>query len=617
MPTAGKRLPMDVPETLQKTLDNLPEEPGVYMLKGSAGEILYVGKAKDLSDRVPSYFRDSVDHPKTIRLAKQTESIETLVVDTEQQALEVEYDLIKEHRPRYNVAFRDNKRFPYIKVTDEPYPRVLTTRQKKPDDARYFGPYTNVGSMRKTLETVREIFPYRSCNDDIPPGGDSDKFSICMDYHLKHCEGPCEGRQEIDDYNEMIDDLCRFLSGNYEPVRDRLTNKMNQYADDHEYEAAAIYRDRLDALEETVEYQPFIESTQEADVVGLGEAEKVTTIVLFSIREHRIINRREFPHRSTGLRTADALKDFLVTYYTSRSTLPERILVNEPPTDHQSIQSHLSKQFDQSVTIETPEQGEKKRLLESAERTAQHSAKDESLSIRKREGDVLSVAKNLFDLDRLPKVIEGFDISTNQGRETVAGMVRFVDAEPEKQDYRRFKIREVDGVDDYGALKEAIRRRYRRLTKENRQLPDLIFVDGGRGQLSAAKEILDDLSVDRTIVSLAKREELLFVDQRQAPYDLPEDSTVLNLFQRIRDEAHRFAISYHRDRRQGMMSSRLKSIDGIGDKRLKRLIEEFGSPARARQADLETLTQVNGITDSTARKIKQMEPADPQQQRFD
>jgi excinuclease ABC subunit C len=421
----------------------------------------------------------------------------------------------------------------------------------------------------------------------------------------------------VDDYNRMIDDLCRFLSGNYEPVRDRLRRKMNEYAENHEYEAAAIYRDRLEALEETVEYRPFIESTREADIIGIGEAEKITTVVLFAVREHRIINRRQFPLRATGLSTGEALKDFLMTYYSSRSTLPELMLVETEPADKQSVKEMLSEKFDTNLSIKIPEKGEKKRLLDSAKRTAKQSAKEESLSIRKREGDVLSVAEELFDLSRLPKVIEGFDVSTNQGRDTVAGMVRFVNAEPEKQDYRRFRIRDVDGVDDYGALKEAVHRRYRRLLDEDRPLPDLIFVDGGRGQLTAVREVLDELDVDRTVVSLAKEEELLFVDQRQAPYDLPDDSNVLNLFQRIRDEAHRFAISYHRDRRQGMLSSRLKSIDGIGDKRLKRLIEEFGSPTRARQADLDELTAVTGITPSTARAIKQLEPPSPKKQRFD
>jgi excinuclease ABC subunit C len=415
----------------------------------------------------------------------------------------------------------------------------------------------------------------------------------------------------------MIEDLCRFLSGQYEPVRDRLRRKMNNHAEDHEYEAAAIYRDRLEALEETVEYQPFIESTREADIVAIGEAEKVTTVVLFSVREHHLINRREFPLRAEGLSTAEAVRDFLMTYYPSRSNRPELILVEEPPADRESVESMLSENVDRSVSVRVPEQGEKKRLLDSARRTAEQSAKEESLSIRKREGDVLSVAKNLFDLDRLPKGIEGFDVSTNQGEETVASMVRFTNGEPEKEEYRRFKIRDVEGMDDYDSLREAVRRRYRRLLDEDRPLPDLIFVDGGRGQLSAAKEVLEELEVDRTLVSLAKDQELLFVDQRQAPFDLPDDSNVLQLFQRIRDEAHRFAISYHRDRRQGMVSSRLKSINGIGKKRLQRLMDAFGSPTRARQADLEELTQVSGITETIARRIKQLEPPEPQQQRFD
>lgn len=600
---------MEPSDSLKGTLDSLPDRPGVYLMKGAAGEILYVGKAKRLRDRVRSYFRDSVDHPRTRRLVSRTESVETIVVETEEQALEVEYDLIKEHRPRFNIAFRDNKRFPYIKVTvGEPYPRVLTTRQKKPDDARYFGPYTNVGSMRQTLETVREIFPYRSCNDDFPPGGDAQAYSVCMDYHLKQCEGPCEGLQTQEDYRSMIQDLCQFLSGDYEPVRRRLRGRMEEHADRHEYEAAAIYRDRLNALEKTVDYQPFVESTREADVLGLGEAEGVTTVVLLSIREHRVINRREFPIRARGPSRSEAARDFIMTYYPSRSRLPRRILVEEAPTDREGLERHLSRQAEGTVDVEVPERGEKRRLVDSARRTAELSATDESIALRKREGDVLSTARDLLDLPALPRVIEGFDVSTTQGHETVAGMVRFVDGEPEKQDYRRFRVRDVDGADDYASLQEAVRRRYRRLLAEDRQLPDVVFVDGGRGQLTAAREVLDEVGCDRPVVSLAKREELLYVNQRQAPFDLPESSKVLQLFQRVRDEAHRFAIRYHRDRRQGAVGSRLKEIRGIGDQRLKMLMERFGSPVKARQSSVEELTDLPGITPKIAREIKRLEP---------
>ncbi len=600
---------MELSDSLKRTLESLPERPGVYLMKGAAGEILYVGKAKRLRDRVRSYFRDSVEHPRTRRLASRTESVETIVVETEQQALEVEYDLIKEHRPRFNIAFRDNKRFPYIKVTtNEPYPRVLTTRQKQPDEARYFGPYTNVGSMRQTLETVREIFPYRSCSDDFPPGGDAEEYSVCMDYHLKQCEGPCEGLQSREDYRSMIQDLCQFLSGDYEPVRERLRERMEEHAERHEYEAAAIYRDRLEALEKTVDYQPFVESTREADVLGLGEAEGVTTVVLLAIREHRVINRREFPIRARGPSRPEATRDFILTYYPSRSRLPRRILVEEPPADREGVERHLSRQADGAVELEVPERGEKRRLIHSARRTAELSATDESISLRRREGDVLSMARELLDLPQLPRVIEGFDVSTTQGHETVAGMVRFVDGEPEKQGYRRFKVREVDGADDYASLQEALRRRCRRLLAEDEDLPDVVFVDGGRGQLTAAREVLEDLDCDRPVVSLAKREELLYVDQRQAPYDLPESSKVLQLFERIRDEAHRFAVRYHRDRRQGALSSRLTEIRGIGDKRLKMLMDRFGSPVKARQSSVEELTDLPGITPEIAREIKQIEP---------
>jgi excinuclease ABC subunit C len=599
---------MDVPDTVKEQLKNLPNEPGVYLLKSDRGEILYVGKAKSLKDRVPTYFREGNDDVKYQKLGSLTHSIETIVVSTEEQALEVEYDMIKEHRPKFNISYRDNKRYPYIKITmDETFPRVLTSRTKKPDGARYFGPYTNVGSMRKTLSTIRDIFPYRSCNDDIPEGGDEENLSVCMDYHLKQCEGPCEGLQSAEDYREMIEDLCRFLNGNYEPVRDRLEKKMDEYADNHQYEAAAIYRDRLDALEETVDYKPFVEHTENADVYGIGEAEQVTTVVVLSIRDHRVINRREFSIEAESVTIPEALQDFLVTYYEHHTRLPNQVLVEETLPDQKWVEDRLARMADRSVPLHVPERGEKRNMIESAKRTARLAASNESVSIRRREGDVLSVAKNLFDLDTIPKVIEGFDISTNQGNETVAGMVRFVEGEPEKSGYRRFKIREVDDVDDFEAMREVVRRRYRRLLDEEETLPDLVFVDGGRGQLSAARESLDELSCDLPVVSLAKREELLFVEGREAPYDLPEDSNVLQLFQRIRDEAHRFAISYHRDRRQGMLNSRLTEVDGIGEQRLKAIVEEFGSPIRAKQAPVGDLTEIAGVTPEIARKIKQIE----------
>ena len=599
---------MDVPESVNETLQTLPEEPGVYLLKASSGEILYVGKAKSLRDRVPSYFRGGYPDEKTRRLSSLVEDIDTIVVSTEEQALEVEYDMIKEHRPRFNISYRDNKRYPYIKITmGETYPRVLTSRTKQPDDARYFGPYTNVGSMRKTLSTIRDIFPYRSCNDDLPEGGDTERFSICMDYHLKQCEGPCEGLQTVEDYREMIEDLCDFLTGNYKPVRRRLERNMNKHTEAHEYEAAAIYRDRLEALEQTVDYKPFIEHTENADIFGLGEADQVTTVVVLSVRGHRVINRREFSLEAESLSTSEALQDFLVTYYEHHTELPEQILLQEALPDQDWVKKTLSERAGRKLPIRIPERGEKRNMIRSARRTAELAATNQSISVRRREGDVLSVTKELFDLPTLPKVIEGFDISTNQGNETVAGMVRFVESEPEKSGYRRFKIREPEGVDDYGAMREVIKRRYRRLLEEDKSLPNLVFVDGGRGQLSSAKEALEQLDCTLPVVSLAKQEELLFVEGREAPYDLPEDSSVLQLFQRVRDEAHRFAITYHRDRRQGMLDSRLKEIDGIGDVRFQSLVERFGSPVRARQAPLERLQEVPGITEDVARRIKQME----------
>ncbi len=597
----------DKASNTESMLNNLPDQPGVYLMKDEQGEIIYVGKAQSLRDRVRSYFRGSSPHPRRQKLRESIADFDTIPVETEQQALEVEYDLIKSHRPRFNISYRDNKRYPYIKITmDEPYPRVLTSRKKIPgDDARYFGPYTNVGSMRKTLSTIRDIFPFRSCNDDLPPGGDEERFSVCLDYHIKQCEAPCVGKQSVDSYREMIEDLCEFLRGNYGPIRERLEETMDKHAEEHRYEAASIYRDRLEALEETVDHQPFIEATEHADVLGLGHAESVTAVVMLVIRDHRMVHRREFTLRSEAPDPGEALEEFVLTFYERQNDLPRRLLVAEELPDEEWVGDRLAEWAGRSVEIRVPRQGEKRRLIRSAERSAELEAREQSISLRKREGDVLSVSQHLLDLDRLPQVIEGFDISHTQGNETVAGMVRFVNGEPEKQDYRRFKIREVDDGDDYGAMREVLRRRVHRLREEDRTMPDLFFVDGGRGQLSAAREVLDETRVDCPVTSLAKERELLFVDGREAPYDLPEESPVLQLFQRIRDEAHRFAVDYHRTRRQGMLNSRLSEVKGIGEQRLKKLVETFGSPARAREAEIDELTDIAGITDDIARAIKQ------------
>ncbi len=595
---------MKLSENIQVVLDNLPARPGVYIFKDASSEIIYVGKATRLCDRVRSYFNSSHRDSKTELLVENVDSIETITVENEAEALEVEYNLIKEHRPRFNISYRDDKSYPHIKITsNEPYPRVFVTRRKVDDGNIYFGPYTGVGSMRRTLKTIREIFPYRSCNDRLPSGGDDRRFSLCLDYHLKQCEGPCVGLQDTQEYGEMIADLKNFLKGDYAPVRRRLKNKMEEYSRRKKFEAAAIYRDRLQALEKFTRESTFIESTETADVLGLGEAEGVTTVLILRIRENRLVNRLEYPLEAETVNRAEALRDFIITYYLAVTTIPPLILAGEEVEDSKWLEEKLTWQAGRKVKIKFPSRGEKKRLVDSADRSARLAAKNESLSMRRREGDMLRLAMDFFDLPELPRVIEGFDISTLQGHQNVAGMVRFVNGEPEKEGYRRFKLRQIEGVDDYGALREVVGRRYRRLLEEGERLPDLVFVDGGPGQLQAALDALGELELDLPVMSLAKRHELLYRSGVSAPYDLPEDSTLLQLFQRIRDEAHRFAISFHRDRRQGSLKSRLREINGIGAARLSALINRFGSPSRVKQASLEELTEVSGITEQIAREI--------------
>ncbi len=596
---------MEVPEKLVEVINNLPPEPGVYLFKAENGKVLYVGKAVRLSERVPQHFAATEREPRKRALVENTDQIETVVLNSERQALKVEYDLIKQHRPRFNVAYRDDKSYPYIKITTrENYPRVIVTRQRQPEDAHYFGPYTDVGSMRRTLSTLRDIFPYRSCSDKIPPGGDADKFSPCLDYNIKQCEAPCVGKQSQAEYRGMIDRLCQFLRGKYKSVKAYLKEKMNSYSAGHKYEAAAVYRDRLEALQGMMEEVPFVRHTHSADVLGVARVEQVMTVQLFRVRENRIVNKLEFHLTAAAIEPESPLQDFVATYYPSATEIPPLILLSEPLVDEKLMEARLADLAGRKVELRVPQRGEKKELVDSAVRSARLAAKNESLARRRREGDILHGIKQLFDLPDLPRVVEGFDISTHQGRETVGSLVRFLNGEPEKEGYRRFKISVESSEDDYSALEEVIRRRYSRLKREDRDLPELVFVDGGPGQLNVTRRVLRELDCEIPVISLAKGEEKLFVDSPSVIHNLPDDSTILQFFQRIRDEAHRFAINYHRDRRQKGISSGLKEIRGLGDSRVKGLIEKFGSPVRVRQASLEELTTVAGVTEEIARRIK-------------
>ncbi len=564
-----------------------------------------MGKSNDLAERVPQHFRDARSDVRKRAMVRATGDIQTIVLSTDREALSVEYDLIKEHRPRYNIVYRDDKSYPYIKVTtNETYPRVEVTREHRLEDASYFGPYTDVTSMRRTLEALRDIFPYRSCAHDLPAGGDSDKYNTCLDYDIKQCEGPCVGLQSKAEYTEMIENLCRFLRGKYGPVRNYLKDEMERHAANKNFEAAAVYRDRLEALENMTKRSSFINSTSNADVLGLGTKEDVSAVVLFQIRENRIINRLEFPGQSGDIDDSQALQDFILTYYPAATSIPQVILLPTILPDSALVGEKLLETAGRRIKLKVPERGEKRKLVESAKRTAKLAAENEALARKRREGDVLLTVKEMLDLPWLPEIVEAYDVSTHQGKETVAAMVRFVNGEPDKAGYRRFKISRENSADDYRSLREALQRRYRRLTEEEEQFPSLVFVDGGPGQLGVGRAVMDNFNPQLPVVSLAKREEIIYVNKPENVYNLPEDSRALQFFQRLRDEAHRFAVSYHRDRRQMVISSGLREIKGIGEKRLKQLLKTFGSPARVRQASLEELITVKGITPEIARRIK-------------
>ncbi len=593
---------------LKKQLKNLPPEPGVYIFKGAGGEALYVGKATRLSDRVPQHFREARTNSRKKALINATWEIQTIIFDNEKAAVRAEYDLIKQLKPQFNIVHCDDKSYPFIRITtEENYPRVLVTRERHTADSDYFGPYTDVSNMRRTLKAIRDIFPYRSCNLEIPVGGDPDRYRPCLDYSIKQCEAPCVGFQTIEEYGKMIEQISKFLRGRYQPVKNYLEQQMQQFSDEKKFEAAAVYRDRLHALKKMIDKSPLISSTRDADFLAIGTNETAGIIVILKVRDNRLVNRIEFPLTFVGDSPEQALRDFIATYYPVATEVPPLLLLPREIPDRQLLAETLSELSNQTISIKIPRRGEKLKLIRSASRTAKLAATNEALSQRRKEGDLLLAVKDLLELPVLPTVVEGFDISTFQGKQTVASMVRFISGTAEKRGYRRFRISKPAAQDDFAALQEVVRRRYKRIIDEQGQLPDLVFVDGGAGQLSSVKQVLKEFQLAIPVISLAKREEILYVNDPHKTYNLPEDSKVLQLFQRIRDEAHRFAINYHRDRRRMGISSNLREIKGIGEKRLKSLIKRFGSPTKVREAPIEELQSVPGITADIAKKIKQQE----------
>ncbi len=595
---------------VEKKLESVPAKPGCYLFKDQNGAVIYVGKAAVLRQRVRSYFQPSRPlHPKLTALVRRISDIEWIITDSEVEALILENNLIKEHKPRYNVSLKDDKSYPYIRITNEDFPRIFITRKIVRDGSEYFGPYTNVKNVRNALRTLQRIFPTRSCKYDLTPEViQSKKIPLCLDYYIHNCKGPCQGLQTKEEYGQIIDRVRKFLKGKTSELIREIRAEMQQYAERLEFEEAARVRNRLELLENYRNTQKVVQNDfRDRDIVAVAREGNDACAVLFKVREGKIIHRvHYYLNQIAWAEEGEILESFLKQYYTKTDDIPQEIDVSQEPPSQDILEQWLHHKAQRKVIIRQPRIGEKKKLVEMTQKNARYLLDELKVQKLKRAVPkaVTSLQKDL-KLPVAPRRMECFDISNIQGTDAVASMVCFVDGKPKKSEYRKYKIRTKDSPDDFAMMREVITRRYRRLLAENKPLPDLIVVDGGKGQLSSAVQALRELGVeDQPIIGLAKRLEEVFLPNWKDAQMLPHTSPALRLLQHIRDEAHRFAVTFHRKRRQKRtLRSELDDIPGIGVKRRQQLLQNFGSVKEIKQASLQELIQVGKIPASVAREV--------------
>ena len=602
---------------LENQLRSLPARPGVYLFRDGRGEVLYVGKAKSLRPRVRSYFQQGTDSRTAIRqLPERVADIEVIVTQNEVEALHLEQNLVKRHRPPFNVRLRDDKSFPYIAVTvDDEYPRVMFTRERHRRGVVYFGPYANAKKVRETLDVLNRVFPYRPC-EGPKPGRHSG--IPCLDYHIDRCLAPCVGYVSKDDYRAIIDQVIEFLSGETEPIQRQLEQKMRDAAVDERFEEAARYRNRLRSVQHLAERQAADRrSVGTIDVVGLAVDGDRAVIQVFPLRDGRLIDRYSFHLENVaGQDLTTILESFCLEYYGSAPSVPPQIVVPRDAGDTAALSEFLSERRGARVEVRAAERGEKRRLQELATENARHAlASDthQSELKRLRRIEALEELREVLNLEALPIRIECFDISTVMGQDNVGSMDDFQDGVGKTAHYRKFGVRGQEGMDDFAAMAEVVSRRFARLADATAEeydesfaaMPNLVVIDGGKGQLSAALAAMHKFDLPRVaVVALAKRVEEVFLPGQSEPIRLAAHSPGLQLLQRIRDEAHRFAVGFHRQRRDTRsFASIFDELEGVGPARRRALLRHFGSAERFLAATQEELEGVPGVPAKTARSI--------------
>ncbi len=591
-------------EQISLKLPHLPDSPGVYLFKDAAGQVLYVGKAKRLRSRVRSYFgADPLASAKTRVLVRQILDVETIVLPTEAHALVLEANLIKEYRPRFNIALRDDKSYPYIKVTvNEPFPRVYVTRRLVNDGGRYFGPYTDVGAMRRALNVVKRIFTVRSCNYDMPKEMPE---RACLDYHIGRCRAPCILAQSQAEYQEMIDEVLLYLEGRTAEVTRRVRQRMDEAAANMDFERAGELRDALRHLRQLEEPTVVVEvEGGDRDVLGYARDGEDAVVTMLRIRAGKLLARdHQFVENIEDESDGTVLAAYIARTYLPLTEHARELLVPFDVEDRELIEETLPR-----TTIWIPQRGPRRQLIELADQNARHLLEEQKLATSEsdeRAVDPVYELQRELGIQSVPRAMICFDVSTSQGTDTVASCVWFENGRPKRAEYRKFKIKTVEGSDDFASMLEVVTRYFARRLDEQKPLPDLVVVDGGKGQLSSARDALDAVNLARLpIISLAKREEEIFVPGRSESLRLSRRSPALRMLQRMRDEAHRFAITYNRKRRSlRTITSELLKIKGVGPEKRRALLNAFGSVQGVRDAGPDAIAQLPGFSPASARRL--------------
>jgi excinuclease ABC subunit C len=584
---------------LQQKLEHLPVEPGVYLYKNAQGRIIYVGKARSLRQRVRSYFQESRPlDPKTQHLVSEIADLEYIVTDSEVEALILESTLVKKNQPRYNVNLKDDKSFPYLKLTvNEAFPRIFITRRIKKDGALYFGPFLPASYARQTIKLINKYFRLRACNLEV----NGTLPRPCLDYQMKRCLGPCvAGLCTKAEYDRAVEDVKLLLSGKTDELIRQLEHRMEEAAEDMRYETAAVFRDWIAMVKDISERQKmFLEGQDDCDLFGYHQEGSQLALEIFAMRSGRVVGRREFYWEDLiSFDPAEFFSQALTQYYMQDTFTPKEIYIPADIEDAEVLENWLSERKKSRVHIRSPKRGLKSEMLDLVMRNAQMSFDTRFRILKSRGEELLKPLQDILRLDSLPRHIETFDISHVQGTDTVASMVLCVNGEMRRNGYRKFKIESIKGPDDFAAMREVVQRRYESVLEQDEgDLPDLVLVDGGKGQLSAAVSALDDLGLEsQAVAAIAKKEEILFVKGREdQPIELLKESPVLHLIQMMRDEAHRFAVAYHRKRRELRdFDSELMDIPMIGEVRKKVLLRAFGSLERVKQAAFDELAPYVG-----------------------